>query len=115
MLTMDALRQFGADVQDGLARCINDESFYLEMVNMVLDDGSFDALSAAVGAGDRKAAFQAAHALKGILANVSLTPIYTEVAELTELLRQDKDGDYPGYLERILRLRNTLLALRSGG
>ena len=115
MLTMDALRQFGADVQDGLARCINDESFYLELVNMVLDDESFGALAAAVGADDRKAAFQAAHALKGVLANVSLTPLYAEVAEMTELLRQEKDADYPGFVDRILRLRNTLLSLREGG
>jgi len=70
MLTMDALRRFGADVQDGLQRCINNEAFYLELINMALDDKNFEKLSRAVGADDRKAAFQAAHALKGVLANV---------------------------------------------
>ena len=32
MLTIDALREFGADVDDGLARCMNNESFYLMLV-----------------------------------------------------------------------------------
>ena len=111
MLTMDALRQFGANVQEGLERCMNDEGFYLELIQMALDDGSFEALSAAVAAGDKKAAFQAAHALKGVLANVALTPLSQEISEMTELLRAEKDADYPGYVARILRLRDTLRAL----
>ena len=32
MLTIDDLRQYGANVQEGMERCMNDESFYLMMV-----------------------------------------------------------------------------------
>ena len=112
MLTIDNLREFGANVQEGLQRCVNDEEFYLELVNMALDDDAYDELAAAVEAGDKKAAFYAAHALKGILANVSLTPLAAVVSEMTELLRAEKDADYPAYLEKILQLRNQLLDLR---
>ncbi len=113
MLTIDDLRRFGADVEDGLGRCMNDEAFYLELVNMTLEDGCFEKLSGAVEAGDKKAAFDAAHALKGIVANVSLTPLYREVAEMTELLRAGQDADYPDYLKRIVSLRNALLSLKN--
>ena len=33
MLTMDALRRFGANTEEGLGRCLNDEGFYLELVS----------------------------------------------------------------------------------
>ena len=36
---------------------------------------------------DAKTAFEYAHALKGVYANLALTPLYTPTAELTELLR----------------------------
>ena len=72
MLTVDKLRAFGADVDDGLKRCMNNEAFYLRLVNMALDDPGVAHLQEAAEASDRKAAFEAAHALKGMLANLSL-------------------------------------------
>ena len=44
MLTMDALKAYGANVEEGLARCVNNEPFYLRMVGMVLADDKFDKL-----------------------------------------------------------------------
>ncbi len=113
MLTIDALREFGANVDEGIERCINNEAFYLEMVSMTLDDGNFDKLPEAIASGDKKAAFDCAHALKGITANVALTPLYKEISEITELLRAGKDADYPAYLARISQLRNALLSLKN--
>lgn len=112
MLTMEALREFGADTGDGLGRCLNNETMYLRFVNMALDDASFGRLAAAVEAGDRKAAFEAAHAIKGVMGNLALTPLYEAASEMTELLRADQDADYPAYLARILGQRDALLALR---
>lgn len=87
MLTIEALRALGARTDEGLARCMNNESFYLRMVGMVLADRNFDALKQAAATGDTTAAFEAAHALKGAVGNVSLTQIYEPVSQLTELLR----------------------------
>lgn len=109
MLTIETLRDFGADVQSGIERCMDDEAFYLELVNMALEDRAFDELSDAVKADDRKAAFSAAHALKGSIANVSLTPLLSVISEMTELLREEQDADYQAYLDRILQLRDQLL------
>ena len=44
-------------------------------------------LGAALEAGDVKPAFEAAHSLKGVYANLSLTPVFDPMAELTEILR----------------------------
>ena len=87
MLTIDALKAYGANTEEGLARCFNNESFYFRLVEMGLNDANFDRLRQAMEAGDAKAAFEAAHALKGSVGNLSLTPIYEPVSELTERLR----------------------------
>ena len=87
MITLETLNAYGADTKSGLARCMNNEAFYLRMVNMELKDQNFAKLAAAMAAGDATGAFEAAHAIKGAAGNLSLTPIFAPVAELTELLR----------------------------
>ena len=87
MLTIDALRAYGANVSEGLGRCFNNEAFYLRLVGMGLADANFGKLREAMAAGDAKAAFEAAHALKGAIGNLSLTPLYNPISELTERLR----------------------------
>lgn len=113
MITLDALKLYGANTAEGMARCMNNESFYLRMVGMALADKSFDKLKAAMEAGDAQAAFAAAHSLKGAIGNVALTPIYSPVCELTELLR-GKDATVPGakaLAEQILSAREKALSL----
>ena len=109
---MDALRDFGANTSDGLNRCMNNEAMYLRLVDMGLKDANFERLAEAVEADDRKAAFEAVHALKGVMGNLSLTPIYDPASEMTELLRAGKEGDLHGYLDQILQKRSELIALR---
>ena len=93
MLTIEKLREYGANVEEGLGRCMNNETFYLRLVNMAAGDGGFARLSEALEKGDRKEAFEAAHALKGMLGNLALTPVSAPAARLTELLRGESDGD----------------------
>ena len=111
MLSIEALRRFGANTQEGLGRCMNNEAFYLRLVNMALQDKGFDTLAAALESGNKQAAFEAAHALKGVLGNLALTPLYERASELTELLRADEETDYKTLLDDILRQRDALAAL----
>ncbi len=87
MLTIELLNDFGADTEDGLKRCMNNEAFYLRLVSMGICDKNFDRLLAAVEGKNAKEAFEAAHALKGVMGNLSLTPIYAPLSKLTEALR----------------------------
>jgi len=101
MLTTDNLKALGANTDEGLARCLGKEDFYLRMVSMALSDEGFDRLRSAVENGDLNEGFERAHALKGVLSNVSLTSLAEPVAEITEELRAGKDIDYSGLLDRI--------------
>ena len=47
-----------------------------------------------IGEGDLDAAFETAHALKGMYANLSLSPLTKPVSEITELLRGRTETDY---------------------
>ena len=113
MITLDALKLYGANTAEGLARCLKNETFYLRMVGMALADKNFDKLKAAIDAGDASAAFSAAHALKGSIGNMALTPIYEPICALTELLR-GKDAPVAGaetLAEQIIAAREKALSL----
>ena len=68
----------------------------LQSVNLVkrflvkfLDDGSFSELCHAMEAGQYEKAFRAAHTLKGVCANLSLTKLLSSVSQLSESLQAE--------------------------
>ena len=112
MLTIEILKEYGADVDAGLARCMGMKDFYIRMVNLVMEDKNFAALDQAVGKRDVKAAFEAAHALKGAAGNLSLNPIFVPVCEMTDLLRNaDTMPDVTELHERVKSEMNRLKKL----
>ena len=87
MNVLDSLKAAGADTEDGLKRCLGKEDFYLKMINLALKNENFELLEGALKTEDFAGAFELCHALKGIIANVSLTPLYDLISDLTEKLR----------------------------
>lgn len=94
MLTIDKLREFGANVDEGLVRCMNKEDFYIKLVSRVMDDKRLRQLENQLAEKDLDAAFESAHALKGMYSNLALTPLTKPISEMTELLRAGTDTDY---------------------
>lgn len=111
MITIDQLKDFGANTTEGLGRCYGNEMLYLKLINMVPSEANFDKLKAAIEANDLDAGFEAAHALKGVLGNLSLKPMYDKCSEITELLRAKTQMDYTPLLTELLDMRDTLAAL----
>ena len=114
MLTLEGLKEFGADTVKGLERCMNKEDFYFKLIGMALNDPKFEILKEAIISKDLDKAFEAAHALKGTTGNLSLDPIYEPVCEITELLRARTDTDYTELLEKVLQKKEELRALAEG-
>ena len=102
-MTIADLTAYGANIEEGLQRCMDNEDFYLRMVKMIPGDANFGKLFDAIGAGDLQAAFEAAHAIKGSTGNLALSPIFDPVSEITELLRTGEDTDYTELVESIRR------------
>ncbi|MBR1423396.1 MAG: Hpt domain-containing protein [Ruminococcus sp.] len=111
MLTIDSLREYGADVDDGMKRCLNNEGFYLDLVKSVIPDTRIAELEAAIADGDLDKAFETAHALKGMYSNLALTPLSAPVTEITELLRSRTQTDYSGLIDTIKKKKAELDSL----
>lgn len=105
MITIEKLKALGADAQEGLARCMGNEQFYLMLIEKALSDDSVERLEEAVKQGDLESGFEIAHSLKGVFGNLSLTPLYDAVVEITELLRNKTDTDYSTYIEKIVSIK----------
>ena len=110
-MTIESLKAAGANVEEGLARCLNKEDFYLKMVNMGLNNQNFQLLGPALEAKDFDRAFELCHSLKGVIGNLSLTPLYDLICQLTEMLRSKTDTDYTGLYSQIMTMQEKLLSL----
>ncbi len=105
---INKLEAWGCDTNDALERFVGDTDLYVMCMNLFVDDGSFDALGNALNTQDYKAAFEAAHTLKGVAGNVSAVPLFNCIETLTEKLRADNiDGVNEDYAT-IMRLREEL-------
>ena len=98
MLTIDTLKAYGADVDEGITRCMGNEQFYMKLVGKLLEDTRLDTLEQQLAQGDLDSAFETAHALKGMCANLAITPMTIPVTEMTEFLRSRTRMDYSGLL-----------------
>ena len=109
MITIDKLNEFGANTKEGLDRCMNNEAFYLRLVDKAINDDSFIKLKDELENKNYDEAFKIAHSLKGVLGNLSLTPLYDLAVEITENLRNVAEIDYFELINKLLNKREELL------
>lgn len=84
---LEQLTALGADVRGAMERFLDDEEMYVVCLHMFAEDKNFDRLGKALAEGDAKAGFEAAHTIKGVAANLGLTPIFNAACKLVEPLR----------------------------
>ncbi len=99
MITIETLNNYGANTKEGIERCMNNAEFYIMLVNKALADDKLTKLKQQLLDKDLDAAFETAHALKGMYSNLSLDPLTKPVSEMTELLRSRSDVDYGEYIK----------------
>ncbi len=101
-MTKDELLAAGADYDGGLTLCMNNEEFYFKMIRKGLLNERFDSLKKNLNDKNFDAAFEDAHALKGITGNLHLTPLFKAVEEIVEPLRaRDSQVDYETLYNKI--------------
>ena len=81
------LMEAGIDVDDALARLMQNEGLFLRLLRAFLQDGNFAQLQEALAKGDVSGAFTAAHTLKGVAGNLSMKDLFARVSEVVECLR----------------------------
>lgn len=84
---LTALRERGCDIDSAMVRFLNNEEFYAKLYKKFVADPAFEGLGEALDGKDADLAFRHAHTLKGLTANMGLTPLYDLVVKIVEPLR----------------------------
>lgn len=92
MTLQECYTAMGGDYADVLSRLRTDERIARFLVK-ILDDNSFELLESALAAGNTQEAFRAAHTIKGICLNLSLSRLFRSASALTEALRGRTEYD----------------------
>ncbi|MGN0363997.1 MAG: Hpt domain-containing protein [Bilifractor sp.] len=131
---IEKLKNWGADTENAVNRVMQDEAFYQSLVVRFAASPEFELLENALKDGNGREAFRLAHSIKGASANLSLTPLYSAVSDLTEDLRKyampggeklhqqdtedrqsrqkdSQDNQKSGHLEKFRRERDRLRAI----
>lgn len=109
---LNSLKNYGVDVETALYRCVGDEELYAECVKLFVVDHHFAGLDAELKKRNYRAAFEHAHALKGVAANLSLIPMLNSLCSIVEPLRaENRVTDYQRLNSNIETERQKLVAI----
>lgn len=89
------LETAGMDVDAALARLMGNEMLLERVLQVFAGDTNMAALEAASHAGDARAGLEAAHALKGVCGNLSMTTLFDLCSRQCDLFRAgDSDAAF---------------------
>ncbi len=87
------LEESGADVEATLKRFVGNDAIYQKFLGKFPNDPNYANLGANIESGNYEEAYKCAHALKGVVGNLGLTPIFENVSTLVEELRNKANAD----------------------
>ena len=109
---LEALENWGCDIKGAMERFLDDEELYVTCLETVIMDEAFEKLGVALEQKQIQEAFDYAHTLKGVFANLGLKPMYLSVERLVEPLRagnvDNLESAYKELLEAIEYLKQLL-------
>lgn len=108
---IEMLRELGSNVDDAMDRFLDDDGFYLECLEQVLYDDNFGRLKIALENHQIQEAFDCAHTLKGLVANLGLTSLEERIGQLVEPLREGKDAGLMGKYQEIMGEREKYVGI----
>ena len=86
-IQLDILESLGADYQEIMERFLENEDFYLKLLEKFSKKPDIYEIEAALDKEDFEGAFRLAHSIKGGSANMGLTYLSEAMVELTDALR----------------------------
>lgn len=102
------LRNWGCDIEGASERFLGDMELYRDCLEMLVQDEAFEKMKQALRRGEAETAFEEAHALKGVLANLGLTPMYDMIVQIVEPLRIGDTTALLPFCEELLQARENL-------
>lgn len=87
------LEESGADVEATLKRFMGNDTIYIKFLGKFTNDPNYANLGMNIESENFEEAYKCAHALKGVVGNLGLTPIFETVSTLVEELRNKANAD----------------------
>lgn len=107
----DVLKRQGVDVDKALERMKGNREAYKAFLAEFFEDPDFDALLESIESGNVREAFDCAHGLKGMAANLGLDCVHAPLSVLVEILRKGVlEGAAEAY-EEIIEVSERIKAL----
>lgn len=88
----EKLERYGVDLEGALTRVLGDRELYLECIQDFLQENSYNRLKECMAVGDYEEAIAPAHALKGVTANLGITPLNEKIVVVLEALRGGEES-----------------------
>lgn len=110
MSFMEELKQLGVNVDEALERFMNNTSLYERMLGKLIDAVNSTEVMPAFEAQDLETALTNAHTLKGVMGNLSITPLYNAYSDIVRLLRENKPEQARKVLEEALPVQEKIIA-----
>ena len=104
-----ALESAGVNVSELVERCMGSEELALRLLRKFEAEADLTALSSALDAGDKDAAFASSHALKGLCGNLAMTALHEALSTQVEHLRAGRLDEARALLPVVESLRNRLV------
>lgn len=102
MTVQECYKQVGGDYDEAMSRLRTDDRIKRFLLK-VADDQSYNNLRENLKAHNMEEAFRAAHTLKGVSSNLSLTKLHDSASEMTEALRGKTEytPDLEDYFQKV--------------
>ena len=97
----------GVDVDSGMERFMGNKDLLMRFLRKFPGDDNYKNIISGLESGDYETAFRAAHTLKGLCGNLSLTKLQEIVSEQTELLRAEKWEEAKALMPQVTEVYNT--------
>lgn len=110
---IEELGALGVNTEEAIKRFVNNAALYERMVKKLPDSMDGKGVMDAIETGTVEEAINKAHTLKGVLGNLSITPLYEAYTEIVALLRNGEiskakevlEGSFPKEKEIIECIR----------
>lgn len=109
MSLIDSLKELGVDTDDGLKRFMNNAPLYEKMLKKLPKHVRELEVMPCFECDDYKKALENAHTLKGVMGNLSISPLYVAYTDIVTLLREDNPDSAKHVLADVLPTQERII------
>ena len=106
----EKLAAYGIDYADALDRLDGNADFYKQLAIKYLDNDQYEALVAALEAGDFDAGYKASHTLKGVAGNLSFAELYKAATAVCNAISEGENDAAEQLLPDVTKAQNEVIS-----